>query len=103
MPHFAVIVERGAIWDWSKPMRRQDDWDAHAAFMDALAAEKFIVAGGPLGGEDRAAKILHVVDAPDESTVMDRLGKDPWHTAGLLRVVSVDPWTVLLGSIGAGN
>ena len=52
MPIFVVVRERGSAWDWSRPMRRQAEWDAHAAFMDAMVDERFILAGGPLGGED---------------------------------------------------
>jgi hypothetical protein len=54
MPHFVMISQRAGGWDWSRPMRRQDAWEEHAAFMDALADEGFIVAGGPLGSEDDA-------------------------------------------------
>lgn len=100
MSLFAVIVERGAAWNWSLPMRRQNEWDAHAAFMDALVEQGFIQAGGPLGTEDNAAKILHLVDAPDESAVLQRLAEDPWHRSGMLRIAAVEPWTLLLGSVG---
>lgn len=78
-------------------MRRQDGWDAHAAFMDALEEEGFIVAGGPLGGEDDAARVLLVVVADDVEAIAARMAADPWTPAGLLRTVSIEPWTVLLG------
>jgi hypothetical protein len=57
MARFVVVRERSASWDWSRPMRRQDLWEAHAAFMDALESEGFILAGGPLGGEDDALRV----------------------------------------------
>lgn len=101
MPYFAVTVERGAVWDWSLPMRRQQEWDAHAAFMDALVTEHFILIGGPLGDEDKAPRILHVVQAPDESAVLQRLAADPWHRSGMLHIAGIEPWTVLLGSLGS--
>jgi uncharacterized protein YciI len=97
MPYFVVIRERGAAWDWSVPMRRQAEWDSHAAFMDDLAADGFIVAGGPLGGEDDARRGLHVVDAPEKSVIEARMAADPWTPMDLLRTVSIEPWTVLLG------
>jgi len=97
MPYFVVIRERAAAWDWSQPMRRQAQWDAHAAFMDALAAEGFIRAGGPLGGEDDAARVMHVVEAEDVDAINARLAKDPWTPMGLLATVGIERWTVLLG------
>jgi uncharacterized protein YciI len=97
MPYFVVTRERGGDWDWSVPMRRQAEWDAHARFMDALVDEGFVVAGGPLGGEDDAARVLHVVSAPEASAIDTRLAQDPWTAMRLLKTVSIEPWTVLLG------
>jgi uncharacterized protein YciI len=94
---FVVVRERGANWDWSRPMRQQDRWVEHAAFMDAMEQDGFILAGGPLGGEDDAARVLHVFDAPDEGAIVARLDDDPWTAMGLLKTVSIEPWTVLLG------
>jgi len=74
-------------------MREQDAWDTHAAFMDGLVAEGFVVLGGPLGAGER---ILLVVDAEDEQDVRDRLATDPWSPMGLLTLVHVDAWTILL-------
>jgi len=80
-------------------MRRQDGWDAHAAFMDALAAEGFVVLGGPLGpGETR---FLIVVDAPDERAVRARLAEDPWEASRRLRTAGIERWEILLRH-GAG-
>jgi len=100
VPYFAVIRERGPAWDWSVPMRRQDEWDAHAAFMEALVDDGFILAGGPLGGEDGAKRVLHIVDSPDAAAVESRLAEDPWTPMGLLRTISIEPWLVLLGGFG---
>jgi uncharacterized protein YciI len=99
MPYFVVINERGPAWDWSRPMREQRGWDAHAAFMDALSEGGFIVAGGPLGDEDVAARVLHVVEAADRSAIELRMAGDPWLGTGLLRRASIEPWTVLLGGL----
>lgn len=99
MPYFAVIRDRGAAWDWSRPMRRQDAWEAHALLMDALADEGFILAGGPLGGEDDAARVLHIIAAPDQAAVEAKLREDPWTAMGLLETTSIEPWTVLLGEL----
>lgn len=80
-------------------MRRQKQWSEHAAFMDDLAERGFIVAGGPLGHEDRAPRVLHVVRAPNLQTVESRFDEDPWTATQMLVTVSVEPWTVLLGSV----
>jgi len=99
MPYFVVINERGSAWDWSRPMREQHEWDAHAAFMDELAETGFIVAGGPLGGEDDAPRVLHIVEAQDQSTIESRMEQDPWLVMNLLSRATVEPWTILLGGL----
>jgi uncharacterized protein YciI len=76
-------------------MREQDGWDDHAAFMDALAAERFVLLGGPVGDGER--RFLLVVDAEDEAEIAARLDEDPWMPAEMLRLVDVQPWTLLLG------
>ena len=96
---FAVIQEHGQEWDESRTLREQQEWAAHAEFMDALADEGFIVLGGPLGDEralmiDRA---LLIIEADSEATVRKRLEPDPWIQMNLLKVGSVQPWVILLG------
>ena len=49
MAYFTVTRAPGPSWDSTRPMREQDDWNAHARFMDDLAAKGFVVVGGPLG------------------------------------------------------
>ena len=75
-------------------MREQVLWDAHARFMNALAAEGFVVLGGPIGvgGEDT----LLVIDSDSEETLRARLATDPWTHVGLLEIARVDPWDILL-------
>jgi uncharacterized protein YciI len=102
MPHFVVVVERGDAWDWSLPLRRQQQWEEHATFMDALVEEGFILAGGPLGDEDRASRILHVIYGANEEAIRSRLATDPW-AGSMLKVASVEPWTILLGGVGAAR
>ena len=97
MPYFVVVRERRGTWDWSLPLRRQAEWEAHAAFMDALAKDGFVLAGGPLGDEDRARRVMHVVEAANEDAIGQRLADDPWTLSGMLQTVNVEPWTVLLG------
>src|SRR5438094_9721478 len=95
--YFAVRRVRGPAWIATAPMRDQALWAAHAAFMNALAAEGFVVMGGPLGtGED----VLLVIDAASEDIIRARLAADPWTDAPLLVMQSVQPSTVLLGGRG---
>jgi uncharacterized protein YciI len=101
MPYFVVIRERSSGWNWSAPMRGQAAWTAHAAFMDALESEGFIVAGGPLGAEDVAKRVMHVVSALDRDAIEARMAEDPWTPMSLLSTVSIEPWTVLLGGFRA--
>jgi len=74
-------------------MREQQAWSEHAAFMNGLAASRFIVLGGPLGDGER---VLHVVEAESERAVRERFAHDPWERMSLLRTDSVEPWDVLL-------
>jgi uncharacterized protein YciI len=74
-------------------MREQVLWDEHAAFMDALVEDGFLVLGGPLSDGRR---VLHVVSAENEDAIHARLTEDPWTANGLLTTTSVERWTILL-------
>jgi uncharacterized protein YciI len=93
MATFALILEHGPGWDPSRPIRKQDQWDEHAAFMDGLVDDGFLVVGGPLGNGDRT---LHLIEASGESEIRSRLAKDPWAVADMLRVGSIEPWALWL-------
>jgi catechol 2,3-dioxygenase-like lactoylglutathione lyase family enzyme/uncharacterized protein YciI len=93
MANFAVRLVHGPGWDASLPIRRQDAWDAHAAFMDRLVDDGFIIMGGPVGDGEQT---LHVVEAADESDVRTRLAEDPWAAAGLLCLGTIEPWALWL-------
>ena len=90
---FAVYEEPGPGWDTARPRREQEGWDEHAAFMDALVAEGFVLMGGPLGDGER---VLLAVEAADEAAVRARLAADPWEPAGLLTTGRVLPWLLWL-------
>ncbi|HET7264671.1 MAG TPA: hypothetical protein VFL28_08375 [bacterium] len=94
MSFFAVLREPGPVWDRSRPMRRQDGWDAHASFMDALADEGFIVLGGPVGD---GLRFLFLVKAESEAAIESRFAEDPWVPAQMLRLVRIEAWEILLG------
>jgi uncharacterized protein YciI len=90
---FAVLLERGGPWDWSRDLRDQDGWNEHARLMDSMVEDGFIVLGGPLAGE---RQILHAISAPSEQAVRERLAQDNWSQNGMLTIKSIKPWTVLL-------
>ncbi len=56
-------------------MRQQEQWEKHAAFMDALADDGFVILGGPLGGGEE--KFLLIIAAENEQAIKARLADDP--------------------------
>ena len=98
MAFFALINEQGLSWDSKLPMRDQKGWKEHAAFMDALADEKFIVLGGPLKKRSRHRTLL-IFDATDEETIRARMAADPWIRDGTLRIIDIYKWEILLGGL----
>jgi uncharacterized protein YciI len=96
--YFAVIRQRGPAWNASRSLDEQVGWPAHAAFMNALAADGFVVLGGPLGPGFDA---LLVIEAEDADEIRRRLAADPWTELRLLTIASVEPWHVLLAAPGA--
>ena len=63
--------------------------------MDGLVDAGFLIIGGPIGD---GAQTLHAVDAANEDEVRARFGEDPWASAGLLQVGSIEPWALWLDS-----
>ena len=96
MSWFVVTRVRGPRWDDGRPMREQDGWDGHAAFMDALAEEGFVVLGGPVGDGDR--RFMHVVEAASEDAVRERFAQDPWERSEQLVTPDVEAWQILLAA-----
>src|SRR5437870_3896276 len=90
---FVVTRARGKTWDSTKTMKSQEQWPEHAAFMDELADNRFVVLGGPL---DDGAETLLVIDAADEAEIRLTLARDPWSKSGHLELQSIQLWTVLL-------
>jgi catechol 2,3-dioxygenase-like lactoylglutathione lyase family enzyme len=97
---FVVLRSRGSAWDAAQPLEGQREWDAHAAFMDALFEDGVIALVGPLLGTRDALLILR---APNVEEVHRRLAADPWTTNGLLVTTQVSPWQVRLGTLDIGG
>ena len=68
-----VLVRSGPDWEPGRPLEKQSGWDEHAAFMDGLVDDGFIVLGGPLADEHR---VVHVVDAESEGVVRGDARRD---------------------------
>ena len=87
-----TLRQSGPEWDASRPLEEQSGWDDHAAFMDGLVDDGFIVLGGPLATERRVA---HAVEAESEDAVRATLARDPWSETHLV-VEAIEPWTIRL-------
>jgi uncharacterized protein YciI len=94
--YFLVKRAHGTSWDSSRMRREQQGGDEHAAFMDELVSEGFIVLGGPVGEGDGHSALL-VVEADSEAKVRERLADDPWGE-DMLATDSIEPWTIFLGA-----
>ena len=92
MTYFVVLRRSGPEWKSGLPMEEQTGWDEHAAFMDALVDNGFVVLGGPLADEHR---VVLAIEADSEEHVRDTLARDPWDASHLV-VNSVDAWTIRL-------
>jgi hypothetical protein len=92
---FVVTLIKGQAWDEAKPMRSQAHWTEHAALMDQLAADGFIVLGGPLGDENI---VMLVMQTSDESEIRSIFADDPWIQTHVREIGSIQRWTILLES-----
>jgi uncharacterized protein YciI len=93
MAFFAVTMESGPSWDSSRDRREQDAWDEHAAFMDGLVDDGFLILGGPIGD---GGHTMHLIEAADEREIESRFAGDPWAPMGLLRIGRIEPWSLWL-------
>ena len=93
MARWVVRVERGGPWDWSKDMREQDGWDGHAAYMDGIFEEGFLLLAGPLEGD---RETLWVVNANSEDYIHERMQEDPWSANGMLTPIRIERWDIVM-------
>jgi uncharacterized protein YciI len=93
---FVVLRSRGPAWDDSQPLEGQAEWEAHAAFMDALFEEGFAALVGPLEGTRDA---LLVVRADSAEEIVSRLAADPWSKSRLLVTKQISSWKIRLGTL----
>jgi uncharacterized protein YciI len=91
---FSVTRSRGSAWNPALPQEAQTDWTGHAAFMNGLERDGFVIVGGAL--EDTPYTML-AIRAADAQAVRDRLAQDPWETMGVLETTRIVGWNLALG------
>ena len=98
MSLFAVVRQAGPGWA-AGGIQQQPAVDKHAAFMDALAQEGFVLFAGPLAGSEQGRlRVLLIVDAEDEAEIDRRLADDPWLRSQQLLTTSIESWKILAGA-----
>jgi uncharacterized protein YciI len=90
---FVTISSAGPKRDLSKGTREQPLWDEHAAFIDQLVADGFVLMGGPF--VDEGGSML-IVNADDEVEVREKLKHDPWMKHGVLQLEGVKRWQIFI-------
>ena len=93
---FGVIRSHGAPWQASRFMDYQEEWEAHASFMNALQKERFVLLGATL---QRTDEVLLIIRATAAEEIVDRISADPWSSRDILHVSRMTPWTLRLGSL----
>jgi uncharacterized protein YciI len=97
MSYFAVIREAGPAWS-SGGITEQPALGDHAAFMNSLADEHYVLFAGPLAGSEHGRiRVLLIVNAESEAEIRRRLAADPWVISERLRITSIEPWNVFVG------
>jgi uncharacterized protein YciI len=97
--YFAIIREAGPAWTNGEGISEQPAVGDHAAFMNALADEGFLLFAGPLAGsENGRLRALLIVNADSEAEIHRRLADDPWTISKHLEVTSIEPWNVFVGT-----
>lgn len=111
---FVAVSEQGPSWDRSRGMREQEYWADHAAFIDGLIEEGFLLLEdrSPMAvwptttphlsdpvRDARLYRAMVVVDAPSRDEAARRMRADPWAQHGLLRTTSIDRWELLVGEL----
>jgi len=99
MSYFAVIREAGPAWTDGKGINDQPAVGDHAAFMNVLADQGFVLFGGPLAGSEHGRlRVLLIVNAGSEAEIHRRLADDPWARTEQLLTMSVEPWNIFVGA-----
>jgi uncharacterized protein YciI len=98
MSYYAVTREAGPGWI-EGGIAAQPDVGDHAAFMNGLAGEGFVLFAGPLAAtESGRLRALLIVNASDGDEIHHRLADDPWARADRLAITRIEPWNLIVGA-----
>ena len=104
MSLFAVTREAGPNWTDGKGAFAQPEVNDHAAFMNDLADDGFVLFAGPLAGSELdRIRVLLIADADSEDHIHRRLADDPWERTQQVVTTSVEPWLLLSGADRLGT
>jgi uncharacterized protein YciI len=92
-----VRYRAGPSWDGGPP-EEQPDWDAHAAFVDALVERGTFVMGGPFSDYTGSMVLFEGVDAEE---VRRLVADDPFVQNGVFVLDDVREWTVYVDTLTA--
>jgi uncharacterized protein YciI len=99
MSYFAVIREAGPAWTDGRGITEQPGVSDHAAFMNTLADERFVLFAGPLAGSEHGRiRALLMINTDSEAEIHRRLADDPWVPTEQLVTTSVEPWNLFVGA-----
>ncbi|MBL8549564.1 MAG: hypothetical protein JNJ73_06245 [Hyphomonadaceae bacterium] len=91
---FAVVVQRAAAWDHSKPSSEQPDFAPHSAHWRGLEEARFVAMAGLMKD---SMDVLFIVRAESAEEVRARIGGDPWQKDGITRIARVEPIDIRFG------
>lgn len=98
MSYYAVIREAGPGWT-EGGIAAQPDVADHAAFMNGLADQGFVLFAGPLARSENARlRALLIVNADHDDEIRHRLADDPWVRTDRLVITSIEPWNLIVGA-----
>jgi uncharacterized protein YciI len=99
MSLFAVTREAGPSWTEGKGAFEQPAVNDHAAFMNRLVEDGFVLFAGPLAGSEHdRIRVLLIAEAASETDIHRRLADDPWQRTQRVMTTSVEPWNLLVGA-----
>jgi uncharacterized protein len=97
---FAVNREAGPAWMDGTGAFTQPGVNDHAAFMNGLAEEGFILEAGPLAGtESGRIRVLLIAAANNETEIVQRLADDPWQLTDRITTTTIELWAPIVGTL----